>query len=555
MMSKLGKRTMKWLTLSLSLVLILGVLAGCMGRDNTGSVDDEQRVLRIGMMQGSRDYDEHIRSQYTDIFKFNNMNIDIEFVYAYDYTASMYNYDVDQEQPDPLEEMKKLMQGPNPPDVVLLQSTTELAALVDENLLTPLEPLISTDADKFDISDFVPAVIDGLKAAGNDELYALAPMFNSQALIFNKGIFNERNVEYPTDGMYWEDVFDLASRVTHGEDNDRVAGFSFGTYYGQDIYYGMREAYIAPLELSMFTDDKESMLVDSPSWEDVWNQMVRLNDLDVLPGPPDYSNWDMGVYNRFQHDAFMSGKLAMAVVDYYFINDIIRANRDADLTEGYEYIDWDVVTMPVHPQNPLVGGPVHMNPIMGINAKAQNSEDAWRFIKFLNGENWAQLKSQSSYQMVSRGSHIKPAENAQFNIEAFYTLMPAPVNTDSIYYMGRNSEVYWQLENIGAMKFNEVLNGQTDVKQALQQWQTEGNTLLQLVRDNPDRPIWELYNEMQGIDYGHVMPMPMPIDDVIWEDGESIDWDSEDIIWDDIDFGDMDLDEVVDDTADESAKE
>lgn len=555
-MSKLGKQVRKTILISLSLVLILGVLAGCVGRDNTGADDNEKRVLRIGMMQGSRDYDDHIRSQYTDIFKYNNMNIDIEFVYAYDYTQDMYNYDPDREQPDPLEEMKQLMQGPNPPDVVFLQSTTELAALVEENLLTPLEPLIATDADKFDISDFVPAVVDGLKAAGNDELYALAPTFTSQALIYNKDIFNERSVEYPTDGMYWDDVFDLASRVTYGEDGDRVAGFAFGTYFGQDIYYGMRETYIAPLELSMFNDEKDAMLVDSPSWETVWQDMVRLNDLDILPGQPDYSQWDsMGGYNRFQHDAFMSGKLAMAVIDYYFINEIIRANRDADLTEGYEYIDWDVVTMPVHPQNPLIGGRVHFDPIMGINAKAQNSEDAWRFIKFLNGENWAELKSMSSYQMVSRASHIKPRENVQFNIEAFYTLMPAPINTDSMYYMGRNSEVYWQLENIGQMKFSEVLHGDLDVKQALQQWQTEGNTLLQLVRDNPDRNVWELYNEMQGIDYGNFMPMPMTEEEMMLMEaaGESIDWDSiDDIDWDTLDddasFDDVDTDESDDES-------
>lgn len=519
-MSKMSKSTMRMLMVALAMSLVFGLLAGCMGRDSTGDGDDEQRVLRIALMSGSRDYDDNIRTQYTDLFKFNNMNIDIEFMYAHDWSVNQYQqYNPDEEQPDPLEEMKKLMQGPNPPDVVFLQSTTELAALVEDNLLTPLDSLISTDPDNFDISDFVPSVIDGLRAAGNEELYALAPTFTSQALIYNKGIFDAQNVEYPRDGMFWDEVIDLASRVTSGEEEDRIAGFSFNTNYWTDIYYGMRETYIAPLELSMFTEDKQSLLVDSPAWEEVWNEMSRLNELDILP-EQNYNMFnDHTVYNPYQYDAFLSGKLAMAIVNYYSVNDVIRANRDADLVEGYNYIDWDVVTMPVHPQNPQVGGMVHMDPIMAINAKAQNSEDAWRFIKFMNSEDWAELKSMSTSNMVSRASYIRPRENAQFNIEAFYSLLPAPINTDSIYYSGRTSETYWMMENIGQDNFRKVLNGELSVKQGLQQWQTEGNTLLQLAKDNPDRNIWELYDQMRwGDDFGGGGGvMPLPIDDVEWE--------------------------------------
>lgn len=539
MKSKMKKPLMKMTLIMLALLLTVGLLAGCVGKKNETGSDDERRVLRIALMSGSRDYDDGIRSQYTDIFKFNNMNIDIEFMYAYDWSSNRYGiYDPEAEEPDPLEEMKKMMQGPNPPDVVFLESITELAALVEDNLLTPLDSLIATDPDNFDISDFVPSVIDGLRAAGNEELYALAPTFSSQALIYNKGIFDARNVPYPTDGMYWDDVFDLAARVAHGEGEDRIAGFSFSTNYWTDLYYGMREAYIAPLELSMFTEDKQSLLVDSPSWEAVWNDMKNLSDQDVLPNQEDVFFYNDGSrpYNPYQYDAFLSGKLAMAVVNYYNITDIIRANRDADLVEGYEYIDWDVVTMPVHPQNPDVGGYVYMQPIMGINAKAQNTEDAWRFLKFLNGEQWAELKSMSSNNMVSRASYIKPRENVQFNIQAFYTLMPAPINTDSIYYSGRSSEIYWIMENIGQEKFRKVVDDEISVKQALQEWQTEGNMLLQQVKDNPDTPVWELYDRMRWGDHdgGGIMPLPMPeiewevpIDEVveeviIWESADDI---------------------------------
>lgn len=423
-MSNKKRLVKKILIVSISLVLLLSVLTGCLS--NQEVTDDQKRVLRIATVYGDRNYTDHLRSQYTDLFAFTNRNIEIEFVTAIDYGNQKYGrQDPEEEQPDPIEEMKKLMQGPNPPDVILM-GLNELPGLVDENLLTPLEPLMSQD--EIDVSDFVPSVIDGLKALGNDQLYALSPTFSSQALIYNIGIFNELGVDIPTNNMYWDDVFNLARQVTTGEGEDKRYGFSFSPHYYSDLYYDMR-SYVAPLELQMFDESFENMLVNSPSWEGAWQAMVNLHEDKVLPEQPDYNQprQEMDVYNPFQHDAFLSGKVAMTIVDYGRINEIINANNDADLIEGYTYIDWDVVTMPVHPQAPDVGGFVHMDPIMGINAKAENSDDAWAFIKFMNSEEWAELKSQSTSNMVSREEYIKPRGGTQFNIEAFYTLRPAPM--------------------------------------------------------------------------------------------------------------------------------
>jgi multiple sugar transport system substrate-binding protein len=490
-MSKKNNRSKKMLAVFVSLVLLLTVLTGCIGSPEEVT-DDKKRVLRIATVYGDRNYTDHLRSQYTDLFAFSNRNIEIEFVTAIDYGSQRYGkHDPEEEQPDPIEEMKKLMQGPNPPDVILM-GINELPGLVDENLLTPLEPLMSQD--EIDVNDFVPSVIDGLKALGNDQLYALSPTFSSQALMYNAGIFNELGVDLPTDNMYWEDVFNLARQLTTGEGEDKKYGFSFSPHYYSDLYYDMR-SYVAPLELQMFDEGGEHMLVDSQSWVDAWQTMVTLSEDDILPEQPDYSEpmyRESDVYNPFQHDAFLSGKVAMTIVDYGRINEIINANTDADLIEGYTYIDWDVVTMPVHPQAPDVGGYVHMDPIMGINAKAENSEDAWAFIKFMNSKEWAELKSQSTSNMVSRKEFIKPRGGAQFNIEAFYTLRPAPMGNDMRMGMpSKNNEAMWRIESMGQQKFFQVLQGELTVSEALKQWQTEGDALLLQVKENPDAPIFE----------------------------------------------------------------
>ncbi len=503
-MSNRKRKVMRTVSLAIAILFMMSLLAACMPGSDTTS-NDQKRVLRIATVYGDRNYTDHLRSQYTDIFQFTNRNIEIEFVSAIDYGSRRYGqYNPEELEPDPVEEMMKLMEGPNPPDLIFL-SLNELPGLIDQNMLAPLEPLIAED--NFDISDFVPAVINGIRMMGNDQLYALAPTFTSQALIYNKSIFLERGVPFPEDVMFWDEIFDLAKRLTFGEGEEKKFGFSFSSQYYSDLYHDMR-SYVAPLELSMFSEDRERLVVDSQAWEDVWQAMFNLHQAKVFPEPTDYSQQrpNTGIYNPFEYDAFLSGKVAMSLVDMYRINEIINSNRDADLIEGYNFIDWDIVTVPVHPQAPNIGGYVFMDLIIGINAKAQNRDDAWRFMKFLNGEEWAELKSQSSNNMVSRQSFIKPRDGLQYNIEAFFKLMPAPQNNVYRYFTGRSNEVMWRIEGIGQQKFREVLEGNIAVRDALKQWQTEGNTILQNFRDNPDAPIWEeYYYEDSSID----QPTPM----------------------------------------------
>lgn len=140
-------------------------------------------MLRIGVLYGSYD-DSYFRQQYTDVYEFTHQNVRIEVVPAID--QSQYRYQDNSQpyvQPDYLDNMKKIMTGSNPVDVVVTD-TSVLNQLIKENMVKQLDPLIQED--KFDTSDYVPAVIDGIKDLGEGSLYALTPSFSSSALFYNK---------------------------------------------------------------------------------------------------------------------------------------------------------------------------------------------------------------------------------------------------------------------------------------------------------------------------------------------------------------------------------
>lgn len=480
------------LAVMLASVLSLSALAACSQGNDAG--DDTERVLRIATLQGYGD-DEWFRQQFTELYEFANPNVKIEIVPAVDYSSYRYGsmpQNPDEEQPNPMEELKKMMQGDNPPDLVMLEYNN-LSELVNENLLMPLDPLIT--ADKFDTSKIVPTVLDGIKDAAPDgKIYALAPLFSSSALFYNRSMFTEAGVQLPTDNMTWDEVFALAAQLSGGEGENQKYGFAFSNYQGGDPFYEM-QLYTQPLQLTYFDQAGESMTVDTDQWENVWKKIIDLRKQNIIPGPPNYEEQPRREPGPYDWDQFLSGKTAMVVGSYYYINELMYAAKAAETNDNLEAIDWDVVTLPTHPEAPGIGGQIYMQGMMGINAKAPNDKDAWNFIKFMNGPEWARLKSRSQSTLVSNMDYIQPKEGMDYNISAFYQLKPAPTQNEMEIYQ-KYPNIY-MVQSIGQQKFQEVLDGKKEVRQALKEWQTEGDAMLQQMRENP--------NAMPG--GGGMMPM------------------------------------------------
>jgi multiple sugar transport system substrate-binding protein len=467
-----------------ALFMIFPLLAACT-QGNRGS-QEGTRVLRIAYMSGDSMYDDYMRTQYTELFEFTHPNIEIELVPAVDWSKRRYEQQKEGEiyrEPDYVEEMKKLIASDNPPDLVLMSSLDQLKRLVADNMLQPLESYIQ--ADEFDLDGIVPAVLNGIRSVGNNELYALAPTFTASALVYNRAIFDERGVDYPTDNMTWDEVFDLARRVAYGEGNERTFGFSFSTYFYDDLFWSL-DLYVSPLGLRMTDETAEKMLVDSDQWEKVLQKLVDLKQEKIFPEMSEPSG-DSGTYNPFEYDAFLSGRLAMAVISYSQLNEIIGANMNAANIEGFTPINWDVVTLPTHPEAPGLGGFISMDPLMGISANAANPEDAWEFLKFINSEDWAKLKSRSTNMMVSRKDYIQPRDGLDYNVAAFYQLTPV-MNSMNDYDPGLDPLIrqnLWQLNNLGQQKLYAIIYGEVSIREGLMQWATEGDAMLQQIRENP----------------------------------------------------------------------
>ncbi|WP_235946602.1 ABC transporter substrate-binding protein [Paenibacillus glycinis] len=480
---------MKASSMALSAALIVSGLSAC-SKGSSGD-DAKQHVLRVGFVSSSADNDQYLRQQFTDGYELTHPNVDIEIVSAMNYDDQRYQEpDPNKKQPDTYEKVKEMMNGSNPPDVVIVDSGN-LQRLAQDNLIQKLDSLIQDK--EFDIDDIVPSVINGIKDAGDGSIYALTPTFSSSALFYNKKMFTDAGVEPPTDNMTWTDIFTLAKRIAKGEGKDRKFGLSFNRYSGDPFWDS--QTYAAPLQLKIFDNKAEKMSVDTPQWKKVWGDVADLYLNKIVPSQEDMNAGGGGIikdkvaYDPFQGDMFLSGRVAMTIGGYDYVSQLSQAKDAATKNPKISNVDWDVVTVPQFSEVPGVGGNIYLNNLMAINAKAQNPDDAWDFIAFNNSKEWAKLKSRSTYEMVSRKSFLKPKDGMNYNIAAFYTLKPVPPQDPAIDKLYQDMPNLYQVQQVAQPLFQEVLQKKKSVDEALKSWQTQGDVLLQKIKTNPNGPL------------------------------------------------------------------
>ncbi|RAP76617.1 ABC transporter substrate-binding protein [Paenibacillus montanisoli] len=497
-MEKKAKRFRgKWIMRTSAVAVSAGLLMTALSACSKGDGDDgaERRVLRIGFMYSNSDNEQYLRQQFTDGYELTHPNIDIEIAAAINYDDQRFEEpDPSKPQPDPYEKLKEMINGKNPVDVVVLESAY-LKRLVEDNMLKQLDPLIQES--EFDIEDFVPTVIDGIKDAGGGSIYALTPTFSASALYYNKKLFAEAGVAPPTDDMTWADVFTKAKQVAKGEGQERKFGFSFNRWSGDPFWDS--QTYAAPLQLKMFDNKAEKMTVDTPQWRKVWNEIAGLYQEKIVPSQEDMNVGggpikkeaasDTPVFNPFQGDLFINGRIAMMIGGYDYVNELERAKNYSAKNANFPTVDWDVVTIPTFEEAPGIGGNIWLSNLMAITANAQNSEDAWDFIQFNNSKEWAKLKSRSTYEMVSRKSFLKPKDGMNYNIAAFYKLKPVPPQDITLEKLYREKPNLYQVQQIAQPLFQEVLQKKKSVDEALKEWQTKGDAMLQKIKENPNGPL------------------------------------------------------------------
>ena len=318
--------------------------AGSEASGETGSAEGKQ-VLSVTT------WDNESTPQFQaviDAYEEKNPDVEIKII---DTSADEYNnslgISLSAAQPDP--------------DVIWVKDMGSMLQMADKEQLLPIDEFIKKD--NLDLSIYKGAAE---QLQYNGVSYALPYRNDWYVLYYNKDLFDAAGVEYPSNDMTWQEYYDLAAKLTSGEGSSKVYGSHNHTWQALVTNWAVQDG-----EHTVVEKDYSFM---KPAYE----QAVRMQDEGIMQS---YANLKTGSIHYIS--VFEQQQCAMLPMGSWFIGTLIQ-----DKEAGKFDFNWGVTTIP-HPEGVEAGATVGSTTPVAINAKSDDPDLAWEFVKFATGEEGA----------------------------------------------------------------------------------------------------------------------------------------------------------------------
>lgn len=259
------------------------------------------------------------------------------------------------------------------PDLYVMHQGYDMLKELD--MLEPLDPYIEQSGfDLGVINDGIVEIQRALDPDGAGLLYGMPIEGTQRALYYNKAIFDKFGVDYPREGMTWDDILDLAKQVTAERDGVKYRGLSFGHYSIPITQFGVNG-----------TDPEtgEVLLTKEPAFQQFFEMLDKYRSIPGMVDPSDYSY----TFNNDQN-------VAMTIVSLPTL----------PLYNAIQGLDFDIVSVPEWPDHPGIGPSVPAISI-SINKHSKHKDAAWAVI--------AHLASQEGQLVLSRVGSPPTIRNAE----------------------------------------------------------------------------------------------------------------------------------------------
>ncbi len=265
------------------------------------------------------------------------------------------------------------------PDIIEIYSTQDMVAYVQAGILLDLTEYAREMG--FGPESTYPRLVGNLMYEGRQYRYPANAA--SQVLIYNKRIFDEAGVPYPTDGMLWDDFIELAKPLTvespDGRGHDR-----FALVMGQDYVKDLLLQFGA----SFFDETKTRCTIDSPqalAAMEFYRDLIRVHRLIPSPSAAESlsaaGGWGHGEIRWFASEkaACIWGSRWMMVIFRQY-------------PELHPHLG--VVTLPRLPGGTSASYSGTRGP--GINAASERIPESLEFLRYLASPEYAEVIAMSS---------------------------------------------------------------------------------------------------------------------------------------------------------------
>ncbi|MFK7692579.1 ABC transporter substrate-binding protein [Paenibacillus sp. HJGM_3] len=212
-----------------------------------------------------------------------------------------------------------------------------------------------------DLSRIEPTIVEAVKQASGGKLYALPIYNNNLVLYYNKSLFDKFGVEYPKDGMTWDQIADLSKRLTRVDGGTQYVGFA------QSPAHSVRMMQLSVPSADLKTD---TPTINS---DDRWKRFFQTVFLDPVQ--------DSNLQNMMK-----TTNKAPIIDDFVKAKNIAMINYVSSLAtvweEQFKSMEWDMVSMPTFKELPGVGSQAYPS-YFGITKMAKQKDAAMEVLKYM----------------------------------------------------------------------------------------------------------------------------------------------------------------------------
>lgn len=345
-------------------------------------------------------------------------------------------------------------------DVIYLNGMDQYKAAIEQGKLRQIvPPLLNSSTNNGELSPVVTTLLSSASQDGS--YYALAPTFHSEALYFNKKLFDKYNVPYPYDGMSWADIFTLAQRFpTEDEEGHRLYGIQMNYYQNVTINYILKAGETE--NLTYFNPDTMKVTMNTERWKSIWSTAVQAFRAGVV--------YDLGEdLDSMKHPAFLTEDAAMTVSS----NTLAYSFEPFSQFEGATRIDWGVVSPPVDPLSPDTSNFYEIFDYFGVSSASEHPEEALQLVKFIAGDSLNSpmlAQKQPNFGLPAVTEYVHPV--GEHDLSPLYSLKANPDYIDL--YTRVEAEILDAFQLTAQSVLDRLLRNELTLEEALVEVELRG---------------------------------------------------------------------------------
>lgn len=407
-------------------------LAACGSKDSSGESTEKSKDTELTVAIWDSNQEAGLKEIMDDFTEETGIKVDIQVTPWSDYWTML----------------EAATQGGEMPDVFWMHSDQIATYAAYDDILLNLSDKIEK-SDKIDLANYPENLVSIYQNEDGDQL-AIPKDIDTCAVWYNKTMFDEAGIDYPTADWTWEDFREIAKKLTDKDKNQYGTAIKPASY--QESWYSTIYAYGG----EVITEDKKKSGFDEP---ETIEAMQLIENIIKDGSMPEYSV----VAENNTEELMMAGTVAMTFQGSWMIPDLASSD--------YVKENCDIAPLPKGPN-----GTKSISNGLGWAASAQgdHTEEAWQLIEYLGSKEAQQKQAElgvtmSAYEGVSdawKDSH------PEFNMQAYLDML----EDAQAYPSSKNTQVWYQ---VLMERMVDAFSGEKPMDQVCKDFAVEMNGFLE----------------------------------------------------------------------------